>query len=77
MPDITPAQVLAIIAAIVGAATAFGLDLSTGQQQAIMGLAGALVVMLPASDAHIRRSRNQREAKIMAAAQYSVAEGES
>lgn len=60
-PDLTPAQFVAIGAAVVGTASAFGLDLSGVQEKVVLGdigLAGALFF----ADAHIRNGRAQGNA---------------
>lgn len=62
-PDITKAQIIAIVQAIIAVAAAFGLSMSAEQQTAIIGLAGALAVVLPIADAIIRNGR----AKVYAA----------
>lgn len=56
-PDITPAQVIAVVQAIVALFAAFGLDLSQRQQDAVLQLSTALLVFLPLADAIIRNGR--------------------
>jgi multisubunit Na+/H+ antiporter MnhB subunit len=58
-PDITRAQVVAIAQAILAVVVAFGIDLSETQQTAILGLAGALAIVLPLADAIIRNGRSR------------------
>lgn len=59
MPDLTKAQIVAFVGAIVGLAAAFGLDVSQGLQDAIVQLVTALVVILPIADAVIRHGRSR------------------
>lgn len=59
MPDITKAQVLAIMQALVGLAAAFGLDVSPATQDAIVQVVTALAVVIPAADALIRHGRSK------------------
>jgi hypothetical protein len=56
-PDITPAQILAIVSGILGLAAAFGFSLDTAQQGEILGLVGILASVLLHSDAKIRNGR--------------------
>ena len=44
MPDITPAQVLAVIGNVIAVAVAFGVHLSKGQEDAILAVAGLFLV---------------------------------
>jgi hypothetical protein len=57
MPDITPAQILAVIGNVIAVAVAFGVHLTKGQQDAILAVAGSLGALLIASDAHLRGRR--------------------
>lgn len=57
MPDVTKADVLAIIQAVVALLVAFGLDLSDVQVAAITTLSGAIAVVLPLADAKRRGNR--------------------
>lgn len=57
MPDVTKADVLAIIQAVVAVLVAFGLNLTEVQQASILGLATALAVALPLADAKRRSKR--------------------
>ena len=57
MPDITPAQVVAIVANVIAVAIAFGVDITKEQQEAILALTGALGAILFISDAHLRGRR--------------------
>lgn len=58
-PDITRAQVIAILQAFLAVLVAFGVDLSERQETALLGLAGALAVVLPLADAIIRNGRSR------------------
>lgn len=63
-PDITKAQLIALVQAILAVVVAFGVNLSQAQQTALLGLAGAVAIVLPMADAIIRNGR----ARIVAAA---------
>lgn len=65
MPDVTRADVLAIIQAVVAVLVAFGLNLTEIQQAAILGLASALAVALPLADAKRRSKRVELAVKQM------------
>lgn len=56
-PDITKAQIVAVITPILACLVAFGVDLSDAQQQAILGLAGVVSTVLTLGDAIIRHGR--------------------
>jgi hypothetical protein len=62
MPDITAAQIIAVVGAVITAAVAFGADISREQQIAILSLAGAVAGVLLAADAHLRSRRGHAEA---------------
>ncbi|SRR6266536_2230014 len=62
MPDITPAQIVAVVGAVITVAVTFGVNISKEQQIAILSLAGAVAAILLASDAHLRSRRGQAEA---------------
>lgn len=62
MPDLTAAQIVAVVGAVITAAVAFGANISTEQQVAVVSLAGAIAAILLASDAHLRSRRGQAEA---------------
>ena len=62
MPDITSAQIVAVVGAVITAAVAFGANISKEQQIAILSLAGAVAAILLASDAHLRSRRGHAEA---------------
>jgi hypothetical protein len=58
-PDITKAQIIALVQAVLAVAVSFGVDLSDRQEAAILGLAGAIAVVLPLADAIIRNGRSR------------------
>jgi hypothetical protein len=62
MPDITAAQIVAIVGAVITVAVAFGANISTDQQVAILSAAGAIAAILLASDAHLRSQRGHADA---------------
>jgi len=57
VPDITPAQIVAVIANVIAVAVAFGVHIAKEQQIAILALAGALGSILVLSDSHLRSQR--------------------
>ncbi len=57
MPDITPAQIVALIAAVIALAVAFGAPISTEQREAILAFVGVIAAVLIHSDAKIRNGR--------------------
>lgn len=61
-PDITPAQVVALVAASVDLLVQFGVNLSSQQQTALIAFFGVLAAVVLA-DGHIRngRARNAQE----------------
>ena len=46
MPDITPAQLLAVVGNVIAVAIAFGAHISHQQQEAVLALTGALGAFL-------------------------------
>lgn len=62
MPDITPAQLVAIVGAVIAVAVSFGANISREQQEAILGLTAAICAVLFAADAHVRSNRARAEA---------------
>jgi hypothetical protein len=62
MPNITAAQIVAIVGNAIAVAVAFGVDLSTQQQDALLALAGSLGAILVLSDSHLRSKRVQAHA---------------
>ena len=61
-PDVTRAQVVAVVQSGLAAAVAFGAPISEAQSVALLALAGALSAILVHGDATIRKARNQRAA---------------
>ena len=57
-PDVTKAQLIALVQAVLGVAAAFGMDLSDEQRDAILQLVGQLGVALILADAGLRGARN-------------------
>lgn len=64
LPDVTPAQVVAIVQAVVGVAVAFGAPLSDVQSGTLLGLVGLIAAVLIPADASIRRKRAENADKI-------------
>ena len=56
-PDITTAQIVAIVGNVIAVAIAFGAHITKQQQDAILALVGGLGAFLIASDAHLRGRR--------------------
>lgn len=56
-PDITPAQIVAIVQAILALGVAYGMDVPPEARDAIVQLATVLAAVLPLGDAAIRRKR--------------------
>jgi hypothetical protein len=56
-PDITPAQVAAIIQAIIAVALAFGLSISSNERDALIGLSAVIASVLTIADSIIRHGR--------------------
>lgn len=56
-PDITKAQAVAIVQALIALVVAFGLDVSPEARDAIVQLATVLAAVLPLADAGVRRKR--------------------
>lgn len=76
-PDITRAQIVAIIQPIVTCAIAFGAPISETQSVALIGLAGAVSSALALGDAIIRNGRSRIEAARKADRPYdSYVDGE-
>jgi hypothetical protein len=59
MPDITPAQIVAIVTAVLGTAVAAGLDISDDLQNSIIQLVTVLGAVLFGADALIRHGRSR------------------
>jgi hypothetical protein len=73
IPDITPAQVIGILGAVLAVAISFGVDISREQQEAILALAAAVAAILFAADAHLRTRRAHAEAVRYQADQHAAA----
>jgi ABC-type nickel/cobalt efflux system permease component RcnA len=73
MPDITPAQLVGVLGAVLAVAISFGVDISREQQEAILALAAAVAAILFAADAHVRTRRAQAEAVRYQADQHAAA----
>jgi hypothetical protein len=56
-PDITPAQIIAVVGAVLGVAVAGGLDISQDLQDKILNLITVLAPILLVADAGIRHGR--------------------
>ena len=72
MPDLSPAQLVAIVGAVIAVAVSFGANISREQQEAILALAAAVGAVLFAADAHIRSNRAHAEAAKHAADQHGA-----
>jgi hypothetical protein len=59
-PDITPAQITAVVGALITLAAAFGLPLSGAEREALTNLATVVFPVLVAADALIRHGRNRQ-----------------
>lgn len=57
-PDITKVQIIALVQAVIGLLTAFGLELTQEQRDAIIDLVGQLGIALILADAGLRAARN-------------------
>ena len=67
MPDITAAQIVAVVGNVIAVAVAFGVSISHQQQDAVLALAGALGAILIVGDSHLRGRRVVAHATIQAA----------
>jgi hypothetical protein len=56
-PDLTPAQIIGLIGAVLAVAVSFGVNISKEQQEAILALATLVAGILFAADAHLRSNR--------------------
>lgn len=59
MPDITPAQIKAVILTVLGLLAAFGLPISQEKQDAILQVATILPTVIVIADAFIRNGRSR------------------
>ncbi len=58
-PDVTPAQLVAIVGSILAVIVAFGLDLSQDKQDSIIQLVTILAPLIVGGDAVIRHGRSR------------------
>lgn len=72
-PDVTPAQILAVVQAVLGLVVSFGFDLSTAQQAAVISFCTAALVFLPLADSIIRHGRSNAVAALANANDPTVA----
>lgn len=56
-PNVTTAQVIAVVQAVIALAMSFGLSITAEQSAAIIQLSTAIAVVLPLADAYLRRGR--------------------
>ena len=64
LPDVTPAQIVAIAQAIIGAAVAFSAPITEAQSAALLGVVAVVAAVLIPADAAIRRARAQNADKL-------------
>jgi hypothetical protein len=76
-PDLTRAQILAVVKSLIAVAVAFGVPLHPSQQIALLALVGTLSVVLISADAMIRRARAQHLAGPLADQQAAQAIAEA
>ena len=62
MPDVTRAQIVALVQATIAVFVAFGAHVTEAQSVALLTLAAVIGAVLVHGDAGIRRARNQRAA---------------
>lgn len=62
-PDITPAQVVAVVGSVIGALVAFGVDITQAQTDAVLQLVTVVAGVLIAGDAVVRHGRATGTAK--------------
>jgi hypothetical protein len=62
MPDLTAAQLVGVVGAVVAVAVSFGVHIAKEQQEAILALAAAVGAILFAADAHVRANRAHADA---------------
>lgn len=63
-PDVTPAQIVATVVALLGLLAAFGLDISKAQQEAIVQVITVGFPIWLAADAYIRGKRADNADKL-------------
>ncbi len=59
MPDVTRAQIIAMVQAALGMAIAFGAPITESQSLAVMTLVGVIAAVLIHSDKGLRAARNE------------------
>jgi multisubunit Na+/H+ antiporter MnhB subunit len=57
-PDITPAQIVAVVGAVIAVLVAFGVDLSKAQTDAVIQAVSVIAGVLIAGDAVVRHGRS-------------------
>ena len=57
-PDVTKAQIIALVGAVLSLLVSFGVDLTQPQRDAILDLAGQIGMALILADAGLRAARN-------------------
>jgi len=62
-PDVTPAQIVAIVGAAIAVAAAFGFDLNADQRDSVLQLVTVLSSVLVVGDAAVRHGRATGNAK--------------
>lgn len=62
-PDVTPAQIVAIVGAALAVAAAFGFDLNSDQRDSVLQLVTVLSSVLVVGDAAVRHGRATGNAK--------------
>lgn len=66
-PDLTPAQLVTIVGAVIAVAVAFGLSITEDQKLAVLGLVTVLGGLLLHSDKGIRQARAENADRILIA----------
>jgi len=59
LPDVTPAQIIALVGAVLSVLVSSGLDLSESLQESILNLTTVLASLLIAGDAVVRHGRSR------------------
>jgi len=62
-PDVTPAQIVAVVGACLAVAAAFGFDLNSDQRDSVLQLVTVLSSVLVVGDAAVRHGRATGNAK--------------
>jgi hypothetical protein len=74
-PDVTKAQAIAIVQAVIAVAVAFGVPISDNQSVALLGLAGLIGTVLLGADLGIRRGRAEHADKLVPQASITTTAG--